>query len=67
MTYTQQQPTTAKQPSAPSRALAEAMAAHFDGREQSVPYGALWDGAGLEADERLRQPVNFAAAYNVGS
>lgn len=39
--------------SLPSRALLEAAAAHFDGRLQNVPYGARWDGAGLEANERL--------------
>ena len=57
-----QQPTAAAPQSAPSRALAEAMAAHFDGCEQSVPYGAQWDGAGLEADARLRQPATVYRA-----
>lgn len=56
----QQSPATNQQyvaVSAPSSTLAEALAAHFDGREQNVPYGAIWDSAGLEADARLRQPV----------
>jgi hypothetical protein len=70
MTHTQQQSPAVSQHyvavSAPSRTLAEAMAAHFDGREQNVPYGVIWDGAGLEADTRLRQPLSHHHAPTGG-